>query len=71
MDEIDLDETARLVLMELGPSARLIDFAKGLREVHGATLGIVEIGRVWAKYHETVWGPAQFDYMTGDLRVSR
>ena len=47
--EDDLDETARLILME-DSDCSIKDFAERMRQVHGSSVGIAELGRLSSRY---------------------
>lgn len=66
MTDDEIDETARLILME-SPHCSLMEFARALRENCGP-LGLVEIGAAWRRYRWFDGGPTH-DVVTGERIV--
>lgn len=63
--EKDMDETARLLIMEFGPDdITLSQFLNGIRQVHGAAPA-VEVTAPWKKYLSRADRLATHDYETG------
>lgn len=63
--EKDMDETARLLIMEFGPDdITLSQFLNGIRQTHGAAPAI-EVTVPWRKYLSRGDRLATHDYETG------